>query len=268
MITASLVNELRAKTGLGMMDCKKYLTESAGDLEKAVEMIRKAGVKTSISSRATGEGRVYVQNAADHKSAAIVEVLCNTDFTAKSETVAAVLKHAAEVALAGGDAAADAKVKDALVAASQATGENVVLGRVKVLKSDNGKVGSYLYTVSGKIGVIASVSGDASPEVLHDLCVHITAFKPVALGLTREAVPAELVEKERGIAVEEAKATGKPENIAQKIAEGKVSSFFKERVLPEQEFINPEKFRGSVGDMLKKAGGTLVEYVRVEIGQN
>ena len=266
MITALIVNELRNKTGLGMMECKKYLTESAGNVEAAMELIRKAGVKTSISQRTTGEGRVLVHASADQKSAAVVELLCNTDFTAKSEPVAALLKQAAEIALAGGDPASDAKVKDGLVAVSQTTGENIQLGRVKVLKNAAGKVGTYYYSVSGKIGVIASVTGAPADDLLHNLCLHITAFKPVALGMTREAVPVELIEKERAIAIEEAKATGKPEAIAVKIAEGKLASFFKERVLPEQEFVNPEKFKGSIGDMLKKANVTLVEYARIEVG--
>ncbi|MFT3786095.1 MAG: translation elongation factor Ts [Tepidisphaeraceae bacterium] len=266
-ITASLVNELRAKTGLGMMECKKYLTEAEGNVEKAVENIRKAGVKTSVSARATTEGRVFVLKNADGTAAALSEVLCNTDFTAKSDTVAAVMKKACEVALAGKDASADQGIKDAIVAAAQATGENVTLGRVKLLKAPaGGKVGSFLYTVSGKIAVAVAVTGNASDELLNDLCLHLTAFKPVALGLTRESVPADLVAKEREIAVEQAKATGKPQQIAEKIAEGKLGSFFKERVLGEQDFINPDKFKGTVNELLKKAGVTVTDYVRLEVG--
>lgn len=264
-ITASLVNELRAKTGLGMMDCKKYLTAADGNIELAMENIRKAGVKTSVSERATTEGRVGLVKG--DNAAAISEVLCNTDFTAKSDTVAAVLKKAAEVALAGKDASADQSIKDAIVAAAQATGENVTLGRVKVLKAPaGGKVGSFLYTVSGKIACAVAVTGNASDELLNDLCLHITAFKPTALGLTRESVPADLVAKEKEIAVEQAKATGKPQQIAEKIAEGKLGSFFQERVLGEQAFINPEKFKGTINELLKKNGVTIVDYLRVEVG--
>jgi elongation factor Ts len=264
-ITATLVNELRAKTGLGMMECKKYLTAADGDIEKAIKNIREAGVKTSVSERATSEGRVYVTKAADGKSAAIVEVLCNTDFTAKSDTVAALMKKAAEVALTGANPGDDASIKDALVATAQATGENIQLGRVKVVKT-TGNLGTFLYTVSGKIAVIVATTG-GDDALLNDLCLHVTAFKPVALGLTRAAVPADLVAAEKEIAVAQAKATGKPQDIAEKIAEGKLSSFYKERVLGEQDFINPEKFKGTVNDLLKKAGATITEYARIEVGQ-
>lgn len=267
-ITASAVNELRQKTGLGMMECKKYLTEADGNVEKAIENIRKAGVKTSVASRAATEGRLYVLKSPDGKSAAVAEVLCNTDFTARSEPVTKVLHTAAEAVLANPNADVHglASVKDALVAVAQQTGENVTLGRVKALRNNGGKVGSFLYTVTNKIAVLVDVSGNASDDLINDLCLHITAFKPVALGLTREAVPADVIAKEKEIAVERAKASGKPQNIAEKIAEGQMNAFFKERVLPEQDFINPEKFKGNVADLLKKAGVTLNAYLRVEVG--
>lgn len=267
-ITAQLVNELRQRTGLGMNECKATLVEANGDINAALEILKKKGVKSSVAARAAGEGRIGVAKNAAGTAAAAVEMLCNTDFTARSENFQALLKKAAETLAnnPGADLANDPAIKDALVAMAQATGENVTLGRYKALSNPAGKVGTYIYSVTGKIGVLVSASGNVTDEIVNDLAMHITAFKPMALGLTRDAVPADLVAKEKELAIEAAKATGKPQNIAEKIAEGKMASFFKERVLGEQEFINGEKFSGSVNDMLKKAGVTLNDYVRLEVG--
>lgn len=266
-ITASMVNELRARTGQGMMECKKILVETDGDLDAAVDVFRKRGVKAGVASRAATEGRVYV--VADGTKGAAVEVLCNTDFTARSEPVASVAEKAARKLLAdaSADLAGDAEIKNALVEVSQQTGENVTLGRAKTLAAPaGGKIGSFLYSVTNKIGVLVAVDGPADAELLNDLCLHITAAKPVAAGLTRESVPADLVEKEKALAVEQALATGKPQQIAEKIAEGKMASFYSERVLGEQPFINPDKFKGSVGKMLEAKKAKLVDYVRLEVG--
>jgi elongation factor Ts len=267
-ITAKEINELRQRTGLGMNECKQVLTEANGDINAALDTLRKKGVKASIAARAATEGKLYVAKSADGKTAAIVEVLCNTDFTARSESIQKVLKQAADALLADpkADLANDASIKDALVAVSQSTGENVTLGRTKVLSNPEGQVGTYIYSVTNKIGVLASVTGTVNEEVLNDLSMHITAFKPVAMGMSREHVPADLVAKELEIAIEQAKATGKPQEMAEKIANGKMNSFYKERVLGEQDFINADKFKGSINDMLKKSGATLKEYVRLEVG--
>jgi len=259
-ITAKLVNELRSKTGQGMMECKRALAETGGDVEKAIEYFRKKGIKTSITERAATEGRVVGLAGADGHSAALVEVNCNTDFTAKSQPV-----H--EAALAAAKLLLEPQVQQALTATAQQTGENVRLGRTAVLSNANGKVGLYLYTVTNKIGVIVSVSGNASDDLLRDLGVHITAKKPVALAITRERLPKELVEKERQIAVAQAMETGKPQQIAEKIAEGKLRTFYEERVLLDQEFINPDKFKGSVAALLKANNCVLDNYARLEVGQ-
>jgi len=264
-VTAKDVNELRQRTGQSMMECKKVLVEAGGDIEAAVRVFQTRGVKAGIKAREATEGRVFVQS--DGAKAVAVEVLCNTDFTARSETVAALQQRIAQKLLSGADAADDAEVKEMLATAAQQTGENVVLGRTKTLAAPaGGRTGAFLYTVTGKIGVLVSLSGQASDELVNDLCLHITAFKPTALGLTRDAVAEDVVAKEREIAVERARATGKPQNIAEKIAEGQMNAFFKERVLGEQEFINPEKFKGNVNDLLKRAGVTLVDYARIEVG--
>ena len=268
-ITAKLVNDLRARTGQGMMECKKMLTEAAGDIEKAIDAFRKKGVKSSVLERSASEGRVVGVQAQDGKSAALVEVNCNTDFTAKSEPVLALGGKAAQLLLQNPatDISQAQQVNADVTEVAQKTGENVRIGKTAVLSNPAGKVGMFLYTITGKIGVLVSVSANASEELIRDLAIHITAAKPLALSLNREGVPAELVEKERQIAVEQAVATGKPQQIAEKIAEGKMRSFYEERVLLEQPFINPDKFKGSVGEYLKKNNVTLDKYVRLEVGQ-
>lgn len=269
-ITAQTINQLRQQTGLGMNKCKELMTQADGDLSVALDLARKEGVKPGVAARAATEGRVYVAKSADGKTGAAVEILCNTDFTARSETIQNLLKKAADKLIANpsADLANDAEIKDALVAVAQATGENVTLGRAKTLTNPAGKIGTYFYSVSGKIAVLVSLTGNPSDELLNDVALHVTAFKPVALGLTRDAVPADQVEKEKALAVEQAKASGKPDNIAEKIAEGKMNAFFKERVLGEQDFINGDKFKGTLNEMLKKAGVQLVDYVRLEVGVN
>ena len=264
-ITAKLVNELRARTGQGMMECKKMLTEMQGDIDKAIEAFRKKGVKSSLSERTASEGRVIGAAAADGKSAALVEINCNTDFTAKSEPVAALGRAAAEALLCNPTGNPAEALKEQLTAVSQTTGENVVIGKTAVLSGD--RVGLYTYGISGKIGVILQFTGNtanATDELITDVGGHIAFSKPLALD--RSGIDPAAVEKERNFAIEEAKATGKPEQIATKIAEGKLNAWFKEKSLLDQDFFNAGKYKGGVGQMLKEKGLTLVKYARVEVG--
>jgi elongation factor Ts len=266
-ITASMVNELRAKTGQGMMECKKALTEVGGDVEKAIDYFRKKGVKTSVTERHASEGRV-VASAADHGHvAAAVEVNTNTDFTAKSDAVGRLLEQALHKLLASPalDLRNDPGIRDAVTSIAQQTGENVQIGKAVALSNPGGHVGAYVYAITNKIAVLMSFDGKPSAELMKQLGGHIAFARP--LGLTRENVPADIVAKEREVAVEQAKATGKPQQIAEKIAEGKLNSFFAERVLLDQEFFNPAVFKGSIKDYLKQNGVTLVKYARVEVGQ-
>ena len=269
-ITAKAVNELRAKTGLPMMKCKQLLTAAGGDLEKAMAAARAEGLKTTILERAATEGRVAVGTTPDRKAAAAVEIVCNTDFTAKSEAVERIANAAVQKLLAnpgGTDLAEDPDLKAQAQAVAQQTGENVQIGRSAVVTVAGGVAGSYLYSTAGKgkIGVLVALGGDASDDLVRNLGMHIAAARPVAL--TREQVPADLVSKEREIAIDQAKATGKPQQIAEKIAEGKMNAFYAERVLLDQEFINAEAFKGKVGDMVKARGAKLEKYVRLEVGQ-
>jgi elongation factor Ts len=266
-ITASLVNELRAKTGQGMMECKKALTECEGDVQKAIEYFRKKGVKTSVTERQAGEGRIAVATSADHKTAVAVEINCNTDFTAKSEVVSNILKTAAQKLAADPsfDPKTDPQIKEQLTSTAQQTGENVQLGRVEKLTA-SGRAGAYLYSITGKIAVLMAFSGNVDDELIKHIGGHIAFTRP--LGLNRTDVPADLVAKERELAIEQAKATGKPQQIAEKIAEGKLNSFFAERVLHDQEFYNAQAFKGSIANMLKSKNVTLEKFIRIEVGQS
>ena len=267
-ITAAQVNDLRKRTGLGMMECKKALQDNDGDVDKAVDYFRGKGVKTKVAERDAGEGRVAAYVNSKQTRGCVVEVLCNTDFTARNEIVVEVCDLAANKLLndPSADPASDGDIADKLTQVSQQTGENVKLGRTVTL--DGAKVGRFNYTVTNKVTALVAVdSADVPDEVLNDLGLHLVAFKPVAMGLTRESVPADLVKAEKEIAVEQAKSTGKPQEIAEKIAEGKMNAFYKERVLSEQEFINPDKFKGTVGEYVKKHGGSLAGFERIEVGQ-
>lgn len=268
-ITAKQVNELRGKTGLGMMECKKALTETGGDVEKAIDYFRKKGVKTSITERAATEGRVAVAISPDKKRGVIVEINCNTDFTAKSEPMANIASAAAAKLLAKPDSnlEQDETIKTQLVNVAQQTGENVRIGRSASLASSSGTVDQYVYTVAGKgkSAVLVALSGNVDRDVFGNLGMHIVASRPIAM--TRQEVSPELVAREKEIAVEQAKATGKPQNIAEKIAEGKLNSFYAEKVLLDQEFVNAEVFKGTVANYLKSKGATLEKYVRIEVGQ-
>ncbi len=266
-ISASLVNELRQKTGQGMMECKKALQETEGDVEKAIEYFRKKGVKTSITERQAGEGRISVGVTPDQKTAVAVEVNCNTDFTAKSDVVQEALKNAVAKLLANptADVKNDPQIKETLTAAAQRTGENIQIGRTLMLTAPNGWVGTYLYANTGKIAVLMSFTGKPDAELVTQVGGHIAFARP--LGLNRSDVPAEIVAKEREIAIEQAKATGKPQQIAEKIAEGKLNSFYAERVLLDQEFFNASAFKGTIAALVKSKGATLEKFIRIEVGQ-
>jgi elongation factor Ts len=266
-ITATLVNELRAKTGQPMMDCKKMLEKTGGDMSVAIDEFRKKGIKASLSERAATEGRVAGVASPDGKSAALVELNCNTDFTAKSEPFLKLAARAAAILLQNPQDPVDKapEVANTATEVSQQTGENIRIGKTAHLSNPAGAVGLYIYGITGKIGVLMSFNGKPSEDLIKQLGGHIAFARPI--GLNRESVPAELVAKEKEIAVEQAKATGKPQQIAEKIAEGKLNSFFAERVLLDQEFFNAQVFKGSISNYLKQNSVTLEKYVRLEVGQ-
>jgi elongation factor Ts len=266
-ITAKLVNELRSRTGQAMMDCKRMLVETGGDIDAAIAEFRKKGVKASLGERAATEGRVVGVAAEDGSAATLIEVNCNTDFTAKSEPVLKLATKAAQQLLRSPnvDIVQAAEVSADATAVAQTTGENVVIGKTAYLAAPaGGKATLYQYAITGKIGVIMAFTGNPSAELVQQIGGHIAFARP--LGLKRDEVPADLVAKERELAVEQAKATGKPQQIAEKIAEGKLNAFFAERVLLDQDFFNASVFKGSISNFLKQNNVTLEKYVRIEVG--
>jgi elongation factor Ts len=264
-VTASMVRELRDRTGVAMMDCKAALAEVGGEMEKAVELLRKKGQakQDKLAAREATEGRVGVGVSKDGKTGVILEINCNTDFTGKSAPMVELMDVAVAQLLAHPDAdlTANQTVKSLITQASQQTGENIRLGRKQSLHT-SAKIGAYTH-YTGKVGVLVAVKGNAGDDLIKDLCLHITATRPLAL--SRDQIPADVIAKEREIAVDQAKATGKPQEIAEKIAEGKMRTFYEERALLDQKFVKePSK---SITQLLKEAGVELEAYVRIEVGQ-
>src|SRR3954466_12638756 len=181
-ITAKLVNDLRSKTGQAMMECKKMLTECGGDIEKAIEGFRKKGVKASLGERAASEGRVLGVATDDGKAAALVEINCNTDFTAKSEPVLKLGTEAARLLAHNPNADIAQAIQSGLTEVSQTTGENVRLGKHAVVQPPaGGKAGLYLYGITGKIGVVMAFTGQPGEELIKQIGAHIASARPISL---------------------------------------------------------------------------------------
>lgn len=271
-ITAAMVKELRERTGSGMMECKKALTETDGDLEAAVEMMRKAGLAKADkkSGRTAAEGCICVKTSADGKCAAIVEVNSETDFVAKGDDFIAFANAVAETALAS-----EANTLEDLLAVAMPSGEsveqtrramvakigeNINVRRFERFASEAGSVGSYLHGT--RIGVLVDLTG-GTPELGKDVAMHIAASKPVCVDET--GVPAETIAKERDIFAAQAAAEGKPANIVEKMVEGRIKKFLGEITLTGQPFVkDPDQ---TVGKLLSGQGASVQRFVRLEVGE-
>ena len=269
-ITAAMVKELRDKTDAGMMDCKKALTETNGDMEAAVEYLRKAGITKAEkrSERQTKEGRICI--AVEGNKAVMIEVNSETDFVAKNEKFGDYVKAAAERILAAtsgdGDITAKAQELEAmnLKELSGVIGENMQLRRAVRIESA-GKIGSYLH-LGGKVGVVVDVEGDIPEAVnVEDICMHVTAFNPPYI--CSATVPAEAVAKEKEIdmaLLDNDPATAKkPAEMKEKIVMGKINKWYKEVCLVEQPWILDEK--STLGKIAPKL--TVKRFVRWEVGK-
>lgn len=240
MISASVVKELREKTGAGMMDCKRALSEANGDMEKAVDYLRKHGIAKAEkkAGRATKEGKV-ISLIKDNK-AVLLEVLCETDFVSTNEKFINFTNGIAERALElAGDGCVSEQVnmneKDALTEMIATIGENMQIRRVA--KWDvAGKAGSYLH-MGGKIGVMIEAEGTDDANLLKEIGMHIAAFKPAYI--CSACVPAEILEHEKEIT--RAQLAGKPENVMEKIVEGKVQKYYSEVCLMNQPWVMDQK---------------------------
>ena len=274
MITASQVKDLREKTGAGMMDCKKVLTETDGDMEKAIELLRERGIAKAAkkSGRVAAEGLVEAYVSEDGKVGAIVEVNAETDFVAKNEEfktfVANVAKQVAEKnpkdveELLAQDSIEEPgnTVNEVLIGKIATIGENMNIRRFARFESE-GLVEKYIHG-DGKIAVLVSMkSGDK--EVAKDVCMQIAAARPEYLN--EAAVPAERLEKEKEILKAQTMNEGKPEAIAEKIVLGRIGKFYSEICLVDQEFVkDPSK---KVSQLLKEHNAEVSEFARFEKGE-
>ena len=267
-ISAKEVMSLRQKTGLSMMECKKALVETNGDIDAAEEALRvkMKGKMDTRTDRAAGEGRIAIKVAGDGNSAVICELRAETDFTAKNEEFAVAAGQIAELALAtpAGDVAATADM-DAIVDQLRIkTGENISVARCRKVDAAGGSFGTYVHH-DGKTGVLLHCEGSVSDETARDICMHITAAVPRPEGVTRDDVPDEVIERERKLAMNLAIEEGKNEEIAAKIVEGKVNKLYSDLALLEQPFVKDPSTK--IKDLLQ-GGGTVRSFMRWGVGQD
>ncbi|MCI9039264.1 MAG: elongation factor Ts [Clostridia bacterium] len=274
MITAELVKQLREKTGAGMMDCKKVLTETNGDEEKAIELLRERGIAKAAkkSDRIAAEGLVTTYVTADQKVGVVVEVNAETDFVAKNEEfrnfVADIAKQVAEKRPATVEellaqtsmVETDKTVQDVLTNKIATIGENMSIRRFERFES-NGLVESYIHG-DGKIGVLVEME-NGNTDLAKDVCMQIAAAKPEYLN--RESVPADRVAHEMEILKAQAVNEGKPEAVAEKIVQGRINKFYGEICLVEQDFVkDPDQ---TVGKLVESKGAKIVRFARFEKGE-
>jgi elongation factor Ts len=280
-ITAALVKDLRDKTGAGMMDCKKALTETDGEIEPAIDWLRKKGLAAAAkkSGRVAAEGLVGVASAPN--KAAIVEVNAETDFVARNETFQDFVATVAEIALQTGDdldainaapfGDSGRTVADQLTHLVATIGENMTIRRAKVLTVSQGVVATYVHSALkpglGKIGVLAAIEGPGEFATLETLGrqvgMHVAATRPEALDV--DAVDPAALERERAVLSDQARASGKPEAIIEKMVEGRIRKYYEEVVLLEQVWVHDGESR--VRAVVKKAGVALTGFARFQLGE-
>ena len=268
-ITASMVKELRERTGAGMMECKKALVEANGDLDAAAEALRKSGQAKADkkAGRVAADGRVVISK--DGGKAVIVEVNSETDFVAKDENFSAFADSVAAVVLASGvaDVAALASedigdgrsVEQARTDLVQKVGENISVRRAQIIEAD-GPIGAY--THGARIGAVVALNG-GDEELARDIAMHVAAINPTCIDET--GVPAEMLEREKRIFAEQAAASGKPPEIVEKMVTGRIAKFLKEVTLVGQPFVKDDK--QSVGQLLKSANASVASFIRFEVGE-
>ncbi|MCB1387448.1 MAG: elongation factor Ts [Nitratireductor sp.] len=286
-ITASMVKELREKSGAGMMDCKTALTENNGDIEAAMDWLRSKGIAKAEkkSGRVAAEGLVGI--AQDGTSAVVVEVNSETDFVAKNEQFQDIVRRVAKTALAT-DGSVDAiaaaqivggekSVADTLTDAVATIGENIGLRRAVKLSVGKGVVATYLHNAAGeglgKIGVLVALESEGNTDVLSaigkQVAMHVAATSPLAA--TKDEIPADVAERERAIYREQAAESGKPAEIVEKMVEGRMRKFYEESVLMSQTFVidGESKVEDALKAAEKDAGApiALKGFVRMALGE-
>ena len=271
-ITAQMVKELRDRTGAGMMECKKALLDSSGDMDKAVEEMRKAGQAKADkkSSRIAAEGVITLSISDDNSIANMVEINCETDFVAKDENFLKFVKTISEVSLENYKGSVDdfnnskhpsgKTIEEIRLELVSKVGENVKIRRVQNIKNDGNYMGHYMHGT--KIGV-AVVLQKGNEELAKDVCMHIAAMKPRALNAND--IPQEDLEKEREIFVAQAKESGKPDDIIQKMVDGKLKKYISEVTLVDQTFVKDNEI--TISKLLEKHDNSVLSFYRLEVGE-
>lgn len=272
-ITATLVKELRERTGSGMMECKKALTETEGDIEAAIELMRKRGAAKADkrAGRTAAEGMIVIAQSAPGGDVAMAEVNCETDFVAKGDDFQAFANSVVQRLLADRPADIEALSSMPLVAGGPTVeearkeliakiGENITVRRFALINAQDGIVGSYLHGT--RIGVVVHLRG-GDRELAKDLAMHIAASRPAYVHA--DDVPAEEVAKEREIFLAQAATSGKPQNIIEKMVEGRLNKHLGEITLLGQPFVKDPDIK--VEKLLKQAGAEVVDFQRFEVGE-
>jgi len=274
-ISATLIKDLREQTGAGMLDCKKALEETKGDFEAAKDWLRAKGIAKAAkkASRVASEGLVSIFH--EGKNAAIIELNSETDFVAKNEEFQNLAKAIAKATISTNGEIESAKkaklesgktAEDSVTEAVAKIGENINLRRTKLIDAGNGNIFTYVHSAMaeglGKIGVVIAMEG-GDEQLGKQLCMHIAANKPEALGI--EGLSADLINREKQIFIEQARSSGKPDNVIEKMIEGRMRKFYEQVVLTEQAFVmNPDK---TVKEVLKDAGAKISQYVQFTLGE-
>ncbi len=280
-ITAAMVRDLRERTGAGMMDCKKALVEAGGDMEAAIDWLRKKGLSAAAkkSGRVAAEGLVGV--ASGPNVAAMVEVNAETDFVARNETFQNFVAEVAGLALSVGEDVEALKAatfpgtghstQEELTRLIATIGENMTIRRARVLRVSSGTVATYMHNAVkpglGKIGVLVALEGaseiDALEQLGRQIGMHVAAARPEALDVS--GVDPAALEREKAVLSEQAAASGKPANIIEKMVEGRIRKYYEEVVLLEQVWVHDGESR--VKQIVAKAGGKLTGFARFQLGE-
>ena len=271
-ITASLVKELRERTGAGMMDCKKALTQTDGDIDAAIDYLRENGIAKAAkkADRIAAEGLSYIEVKGN--KAVILEINSETDFVAKNEKFVALVKNVAEAILTAEPATLEEALQveaqggtvEAVINEGIATiGEKLSLRRFEVVtKSDADAFGAYSH-MGGRIGVLTLIEGSTDEEAAKDVAMHIAALAPKYLD--ESEVPADVLEHEKKVLTEQALNEGKPANIVEKMIVGRINKFLEEITVVNQKFVKDDSF--TVEKFLASKGGKLAKFVRYEVGE-
>ncbi len=281
-ITANLVKELREKTGVGMMDCKTALLENNGDIESSIDWLRTKGIAKAAKKegRVASEGLIAIEK--DESLAAIIEVNSETDFVARNDDFQEVVKTLGKLAASSNNlddlltkriSDKDLSVKEYITEMIASIGENINLRRMKKITNDNGIISSYIHSQvvdgMGKIGVLVSLESDADKLQLSDLgrkiAMHIAATNPISINIAD--IPSDILDREKNILIEEARASGKSEDIIEKMTEGRLKKFYQESVLLEQTFVVDGESK--IEEILNSLDKPVVisEFIRMGLGE-